>query len=47
MNHKKVLRLMNKYSLLAEIRRRNPYKQIMKANEEHRRVENILNREFS
>jgi len=47
MNHKKVLRLMNKYSLLAKIRRRNPYKHIMKTNGEHRTVENKLNREFS
>jgi hypothetical protein len=38
---------MNKYNLLAEIRRKNPYKQIMKANQEHRTASNILNREFS
>ena len=47
MNHKKVLRLMNKYNLLAKIRRKNPYKQIMKANQEHRTAPNKLNREFS
>ncbi|MDD2516160.1 MAG: IS3 family transposase [Candidatus Gracilibacteria bacterium] len=47
MNHKKVLRLMNKYNLLAKIRRKNPYKQIMKANQEHITTENKLNREFS
>lgn len=47
MNHKKVLRLMNKYNLLAKIRRKNPYKQIMKANQEHRTAENKLNREFT
>jgi len=46
-NHKKVLRLMNKYNLLAKIRRRNPYKQIMKTNQEHRIVSNRLNREFN
>lgn len=47
MNHKKVLRLMSKYKLLAKIRRNNPYKQIMKVNQEHRNTENKLNREFS
>lgn len=45
-NHKKVLRLMKKYGLLAKIRRINPYKQIMKATQEHKTVGNILNREF-
>lgn len=47
MNHKKVLRLMNKYKLLAKIRRKNPYRQIMKVNQEHRTAENKLNREFT
>lgn len=46
MNHKKVLRIMKKYGLLAKIRRQNPYKQIMKATQEHRTAGNILNREF-
>jgi len=46
MNHKKVLRLMNKYNLLAKIRRKNPYKNIMKASQEHRTCENILKRKF-
>lgn len=46
MNHKKVLRLMKKYDFLAKIRRKNPYKQIMKATQEHRTVVNKLNREF-
>ena len=46
MNHKKVLRLMKKYNLLARIRRKNPYKQIMKSTQEHRTVRNLLNREF-
>ena len=46
MNHKKVLRLMNKYNLLAKIRKRNPYKKIQKATQEHRTCSNILNREF-
>ena len=46
MNHKKVLRLMNKYHLLAKIRRKNPYKQIMKKTQEHATAPNILNRTF-
>lgn len=46
MNHKKVLRLMKKYGLLAKIRRKNPYKIIMKKTQEHRTAWNILNREF-
>jgi transposase InsO family protein len=47
MNHKKVLRLMKKYNLLSKVRKRNPYKQIAKANQEHRSIENILSRNFS
>jgi len=46
MNHKKVLRLMRKYNLLAKIRRENPYKKIQKATQEHSVVPNILNRDF-
>lgn len=46
MNHKKVLRLMRKYGLLAKIRRKNPYKQIQKATQEHNTAPNLLNREF-
>jgi transposase InsO family protein len=46
MNHKKVLRIMSKYNLLANIRRRNPYRLIQKATQEHRTAPNILNREF-
>ena len=47
MNHKKVLRIMRKYGFLAKIRKRNPYKQIMKATQEHRTAKNKLNRKFS
>lgn len=47
MNHKKVLRLMKKYKLLAKVRRRNPYKHILKATQEHRTKKNILERNFS
>lgn len=46
MNHKKVLRIMNSYGLITKIRRRNPYKNIMKKSLEHRTCENILAREF-
>lgn len=46
MNHKKVLRLMRKYDLLAKIRRKNPYKQIQKATQEHNTAPNFVNREF-
>lgn len=46
MNHKKVLRLMKKYGLLARVRRKNPYKQIMRKTQEHKVVRNVLNREF-
>lgn len=47
MNHKKVLRFMNKYNLLSKVRKRNPYKNIARATKEHRSFSNILNREFS
>jgi len=46
MNHKKVLRLMRKYNLLSKVRKRNPYKQICKATQEHSVHENILKRQF-
>lgn len=46
MNHKKVLRIMQKYDLLSKVRKKYPYKQIAKATKEHRSVSNILNREF-
>ncbi len=46
MNHKKVLRLMRKYNLLAKIRWKNPYKQIQKATQEHNTAPNLMNREF-
>lgn len=46
MNHKKIIRIMNKYHLFVKIRRRNPYKAIAKKTQEHRTCENRLNREF-
>lgn len=46
MNHKKISRIMNKYNLICKIRRKNPYKNIMKKSLEHRTCENKLKREF-
>ncbi|MCP4522686.1 MAG: IS3 family transposase [Candidatus Gracilibacteria bacterium] len=46
MNHKKVLRLMNKYGLLSVIRKKNPYSKIRKATQEHNTAKNILKRDF-
>lgn len=46
MNHKKIQRIMRKYDLIAKIRRKNPYKMIMKKNLEHRIFPNKLQREF-
>lgn len=46
MNHKKIQRIMKKYGLTARVRRKNPYKAIMKKTMEHRTFENKLQREF-
>ncbi len=46
MNHKKIQRIMRKYGLVAKVRRRNPYKAIMKKSMEHRTFPNKLQREF-
>jgi len=46
MNHKKIKRIKNKYGLITKIRRKNPYKAIMKKTREHRTFNNILNRKF-
>ena len=46
MNHKKIQRIMRKYGLQAKVRRRNPYKDIMKKTMEHRIFDNKLKREF-
>lgn len=43
-NHKAVLRIMNKYGLLSEIRRRKKYKQM---GQQLHKYENILNRDFN
>lgn len=46
MNHKKVFRLMNKYSLQSEIRRKDPYAIIRAAQQESSIAPNLLGREF-
>jgi putative transposase len=46
MNRKKIIRIMKKYNLIAKIRRKNPYKMIMKKSLEHRTFENKLDRQF-
>lgn len=47
MNHKKIRRIMGKYGLACQVRRKNPYKQIMKKTQEHRTLDNILDRNFN
>lgn len=47
MNHKKIRRLMQKHELVAQIRRKNPYRNIGKANLEHQTLPNVLNRNFA
>ena len=46
MNTKKIRRLMNKYGIKTQVRKKNPYKEIMKKTQEHSTCENVLNREF-
>lgn len=46
LNHKKIQRIMRKYGLVAKVRRKNPYKAMMKKNLEHRIFPNKLRREF-
>ncbi|MGD6970453.1 IS3 family transposase [Rossellomorea aquimaris] len=46
MNHKKIRRLMRKFNLITKLRRANPYRKMLKATQEHRTCENLLNREF-
>jgi putative transposase len=47
MNHKKIQRIMRKYGLVTKVRKRNPYKAIMKERLEHRVFPNKLQREFN
>ncbi len=46
MNHKKIQRIMRKYGLRTKVRRKNPYKAIMKKTLEHRIFDNKLQRAF-
>ena len=46
MNHKKIQRIMKKYGLITKVRRKNPYKMIMKKTMGHRTFPNQLQREF-
>jgi len=46
MNHKKIQRIMRKYGLIVKVRKKNPYKAIMKKTMEHRIFDNKLQREF-
>jgi len=46
MNHKKIQRIMRKYDLATNVRRRNPYKAVMKKRLEHRVFPNTLARAF-
>jgi transposase InsO family protein len=47
MNHKKIQRIMRKYDLVTKVRKRNPYKAIMKKRLEHRTFPNKLDRAFN
>lgn len=47
MNAKRIIRIKKKYGLVTRIRRRNPYKAIMKKTQEHRTFPNQLNRQFT
>lgn len=46
MNHKKIQRIMRKYELITKVRKRNPYRKMMKKSLEHRVCPNILQRQF-
>ena len=45
-NRKRIQRIMRKYGLECPIRRKNPYKRLAKATQEHRTVPNQLKRNF-
>lgn len=45
-NHKRIARIMEIHGLQARIRRKNPYKRIMKKTQEHRTLPNLLDRQF-
>lgn len=45
-NRKRIQRIMRKYNIICPIRKRNSYKKMQRINQEHHKVENILNRNF-
>ena len=47
MNHKKIHRIMRKCDLVAKVRRKNPYRQMMNKSVEHRVFSNKLQRNFN
>jgi len=47
MNLKKIRRLMNKYGLICPIRKANPIKKILKAQQSNKTYSNVLSRNFS
>jgi len=46
MNHKKIKRIMRENNLIVKIRRKNPYKMIMKKTKKHCVFNNLLDRNF-
>lgn len=46
MNHKKIRRIKKEYGLNTKIRRKNPYKAMVKKTQEHLTCPNILDRKF-
>jgi len=46
MNHKKIRRIMNRFGLIAKVRRSKPYRKLMKATQEHKTAPNLLRRKF-
>ncbi|MBU1046512.1 IS3 family transposase, partial [Patescibacteria group bacterium] len=46
-NHKKIIRIMREDKLICTVRRRNPYKNIMKKQQENRTYPNLLDRKFN
>lgn len=46
MNHKKIRRIMKEYDLITKVRKKNPYKMMVKKTQEHSVCPNILKRDF-
>lgn len=45
-NLKKIRRILRKYNLVTKVRRRNPYRNVFKAGDNHKSVPNLLERNF-